>query len=136
MRPATNTRSRFFSLTPTLLASALTALAAPAPTANAQGGTIINEVAKLIAADGAAQDNFGVSVALSGDTAVVGASGDDDNGTHSGSAYIFVRDASALWTQQAKLLPLDGAANNFFGLSVAISGDSAIIGAPFDDDKR
>lgn len=47
------------------------------------------EVAKLLAADGASLDSFGTSVSVSGDTAVIGALLDDDNGTDSGSAYIF-----------------------------------------------
>jgi len=47
------------------------------------------EVAKLLASDGAAVDQFGVSVSVSGDTAAVGVPFDDDNGNDSGSAYVF-----------------------------------------------
>jgi hypothetical protein len=89
---------------------------------------------KLLAADGAAGDNFGWSVAASGDTAVIGAFNDDDNGSGSGSAYVFVR-SGVSWTQQQKLLPKDGAVGDAFGLSVAMSGDTAIIGAYHDDDN-
>ena len=63
--------------------------------------------AKLLSDDGAAQDGFGLSVAISGDTAVVGALWDDDNGTSSGSAYVFRFDGST-WLQEAKLLPDEG----------------------------
>ena len=67
------------------------------------------EQAKLLASDGAVEDDFGYSVSISGDYAIVGAWGDDDNGVLSGSAYIFKRDDTS-WTEQAKLLASDGAA--------------------------
>ena len=94
----------------------------------------VNESAKLLASDGAAGDVFGFEVAVSGDTAVVGAFRDDDKGTESGSAYVFVRSGTT-WTQQAKLLASDGAAGDEFGFSVAVSGDTAVVGAFRDDDK-
>jgi hypothetical protein len=97
-----------------------------------------NEQAKLVAADGAADDMFGWSVAISGDgnTAIIGAYEDDDKGTDSGSAYIYIRSGTS-WSQQAKLVAADGATNDIFGISVAISsdGNTAIIGAIYDDDK-
>jgi len=89
---------------------------------------------KLLASDGAASDYFGWSVAISGDTAVVGAYNDDDKGSNSGSAYVFVRSGDT-WTQQAKLLASDSAAYDYFGWSVAVSGDTAVVGAYMDDDK-
>jgi hypothetical protein len=92
------------------------------------------ELDKLLAADGAAEDYFGNSVSISGDYAIVGAYGDDDNGENSGSAYIFKRDGSS-WSEQAKLLAADGAAEDDFGRSVSISGDYAIVGAHSDDEK-
>ncbi|MCW9013180.1 MAG: choice-of-anchor D domain-containing protein [Gammaproteobacteria bacterium] len=88
---------------------------------------------KLLASDGAYQDSFGEAVAISGDTAIVGAIYDGDNGEHSGSAYIFVRDTNGNWAQQQKLLPSDGAAYDRFGEAVAISGDTVIIGAPYSN---
>ena len=91
-----------------------------------------NEI-KLLASDGAYQDSFGESVSISGDTAIVGAMFDGDNGEDSGSAYIFVRDINGNWSEQQKLLPSDGAAFDRFGAAVAISGDSVIIGAPISD---
>ncbi|HCO93284.1 MAG TPA: hypothetical protein DIU00_04915 [Phycisphaerales bacterium] len=88
---------------------------------------------KLLASDGAAGDWFGQSVSISGDLAIVGAHGDDDNGSKSGSAYIFKWDGMS-WVQQQKLLASDGAAGDRFGVSVSISGDLAIVGAYWDDD--
>jgi hypothetical protein len=60
--------------------------------------------AKLVASDGAYNDKFGSSVALDGNTAIIGAFLDDDNGENSGSAYVFTRKYGE-WTQRAKLLP-------------------------------
>ncbi|MCI5117896.1 MAG: hypothetical protein D3913_08045 [Candidatus Electrothrix sp. LOE1_4_5] len=91
--------------------------------------------AKLLPNDGAASDYFGRSVSVSGDTAVIGASGDDDNGSSSGSAYVFVRNGVGLWTQQAKLLPYEVTGNDWFGCSVSVSGDTTVIGAYGDDDN-
>ncbi|HNU43663.1 MAG TPA: FG-GAP repeat protein, partial [Phycisphaerae bacterium] len=88
--------------------------------------------AKLTAADAAASDRFGYSVAVSGDTAVIGAYGDDDGGSSAGSAYVFVR-AGGAWSQQAKLTAADAAQGDEFGYSVAVSGDTAVIGAYQDD---
>lgn len=88
--------------------------------------------AKLTANDPAADDNFGAAVAISGDTVIVGAPNDDDGGINSGSAYIFVRDGAS-WSQQAKLTASDPAANDLFGWAVAISGDTAVVGAHRND---
>ena len=97
-------------------------------------GTSWAQEAKLLASDGGVGDRFGNSVSISGDYAVVGAAGDRDNGTYSGSVYVFKRSGTS-WTQEAKLLPSDGAANDEFGTSVSISGNYAVVGAWFDDDK-
>ncbi|MCP4702945.1 MAG: hypothetical protein GY862_39700 [Gammaproteobacteria bacterium] len=88
---------------------------------------------KLIAGDAVADDLFGISAALSGDTALVGARSDDDSGADSGSVYVFTRDGG-VWTQQAKLLADDAAAEDLFGVSVALNGDTALVGAYRDDD--
>ena len=93
-----------------------------------RSGSIWLQQAKLTASDGAAGDNFGGSVAIDGDYAIVGAQFDDDNGSSSGSAYIFQRSGSA-WIQQTKLTPSDGDSNEQFACSVAIDGDYAIVGA-------
>ena len=86
---------------------------------------------KITAADGAARDGFGTSVALSRGTALIGAPGDGDNGSDSGSAYVF----DALGAQVQKLVASDGAAFDQFGTSVALSGNLALVGARDDDDK-
>ncbi|MBI4701376.1 MAG: hypothetical protein HY744_09490 [Deltaproteobacteria bacterium] len=99
-----------------------------------RSGAIWTEEAKLIASDGAKEDRFGDSVSLSGDSALVSASGDDNKGQDSGSAYVFLR-TGASWAQEAKLLASDGAAKDFFGCSVSIGGDTALVGARYDDDK-
>ena len=93
------------------------------------------EEAKVLALDGAAGDQFGYSVALSGDTAVIGArfDSDDVNGLESGSAYVLIRTGTT-WTQQAKLTANDGEARDWFGVRVAISGDTAVVTADADDD--
>jgi hypothetical protein len=90
------------------------------------------QIAKLLPSDGESDDWFGLSVAINGNTAIVGARLDDDNGLHSGSAYLFDATTGA---QIAKLLPSDGAMDDQFGSSVAISGDTAIVGAHGDDDN-
>ena len=96
------------------------------------------QVAKLTADDGAANDYFGYSVSIDGDTMVIGAHGDDDRGSNSGSAYVFTRvtagDLTSGWTQVAKLTADDGAADDRFGYSVSIDGDTVVIGAYADDD--
>ena len=88
------------------------------------------QVAKLLASDGTPNDLFGSSVSISGDTALIGAWGDNA----SGSAYVFTR-SGGVWTQQAKLLASDGAMFDGFGWSVSLSGDTALIGAPFRYDN-
>ena len=95
-------------------------------------GTTWIEEAKLVASDGDAFDQFAGPVAVSGDTIVVGASRDDDNGAQSGSAYVF-RFNGVTWVEEAKLLASDGAASDSFGVSVAVSGGTSVIGAIGDD---
>jgi hypothetical protein len=88
---------------------------------------------KLLASDGAAGDFFGYSLSVSGDKAIVGAYIDADNGLNSGSAYIFNWNGSS-WIE-TKLLASDGAAADYFGFDVTISGDTAIVGAKEDADN-
>ena len=94
------------------------------------------QAAKLTASDGAAYDNFGISVAVDGDTVVVGAPGDDGAGADSGSVYVFVKPTGgwATSTETAKLTASDGAALDYFGYSVAVDGDTVLVGAYQDDD--
>ena len=95
---------------------------------------IWTEQQKLIASDGEAWDQFGSSVAVDGDTVVIGA-WDDDNGESSGSVYVFTRSSAAVWTEQKKLLAIDAEAHDWFGSSVAVDGDTGMIGAFGDDDN-
>jgi hypothetical protein len=96
-------------------------------------GTTWTLQAQLLASDGAENDQFGLSVALDGDTALIGAHWEDDNVVYdTGSAYVFTR-IGATWSQQQKLLASDGAAYDEFGLSVSLSGNTALIGAPKND---
>lgn len=83
----------------------------------------------ITANDGAAYDWFGSAVALSGDRLVVGASGDTiGSNAYQGSAYIFTRSGTT-WTQQEKLFASDGARDDAFGVAVALSGDTVVVGA-------
>ncbi|MCP3911634.1 MAG: hypothetical protein GY713_11840 [Actinomycetia bacterium] len=98
----------------------------------------LNESAKLLASDGAADDYFGGAVAISGSTVVVAASLDDDNGSNSGSAYVFEEPAggwSGTLNESVKLLASDGALGDGLGASLAISGTAIVVGAFFDDDN-
>lgn len=99
------------------------------------GGTL-TETAKLIASDVTFLDAFGFPVAISADTVVAGAYlADIDANTDQGSAYVFVKPTGG-WggnvTETAKLTASDGAANDYFG-TVAISGDTVVVGAQLDD---
>jgi hypothetical protein len=91
-------------------------------------GTGWVEEAKLTASDAAAFDDFGWSVSMNGDYALVGASYDDDEGYRSGSAYIF-RNTGTGWVEEAKLTASDGAEGDQFGYIAYINGEYAIVGA-------
>ena len=95
-------------------------------------GTTWTQQQKLLASDSAAYDCFGYEVSIDENTALIGAPGDDDNGNTSGAAYVFARTGTT-WTEQAKLLASDGAAEDTFGESISIDGDTAFIGASYDD---
>jgi hypothetical protein len=89
--------------------------------------------AKLTASDPAREDFFGVSVSVSGDVVVVGAAGDDClPGQNCGSAYVY-RFNGHTWIQQAKLTASDAAQDEYFGISVFVSGTVAVVGAFGDD---
>ena len=82
---------------------------------------------KILPSDGTAGDFFGCPVSISDNFAIVGSYGDDDNGSYSGSAYIFERNGST-WSQVAKLTASDGAANDLFGYwGISIYGGYAIV---------
>ena len=92
-----------------------------------------SQQAKLTSSDGASGDQYGYAVAVSGDAIAVGAFGDDDNGSSSGSVYVYVRSGTT-WSQQQKITPSDGAASDAFGISVALDGNTLLAGAYLDDD--
>ncbi|MDF3027795.1 MAG: gliding motility-related protein, partial [Fluviicola sp.] len=102
-------------------------------------GTTWAQQQKIVASDRAANDNFANSVSISGDYAIVGTQYEDENSSggatlsSSGSAYVFSR-AGTIWTQSNKIVASDRAADDNFGKSVAISGDYAIVGAPYEDE--
>ena len=100
---------------------------------NRDSSTWIEEQ-KLTASDGAHNDNFGHSVSISGDYLIVSAVGDDDHGDWTGSAYIFGRSYTD-WREIQKLTASDGAAEDYFGRSVSVTGDYAFAGTPGDDDN-
>jgi hypothetical protein len=89
-------------------------------------GTTWRQQVKLTASDGGAGDRFGYSVALAGSTAAVGAAAWN---SATGATYVFVRSGGA-WFPQAKLTASDGGSGDQFGYSVALSGSTAVVGAP------
>jgi len=96
-------------------------------------GSVWTQMAKLLAADGADNDEFGYSVSIDGSRAIIGAPEDNDNGDNAGAAYIF-ENAGSGWTQIAKLLAADGEGWDYFSHSVSISGSMALVGAQGADD--
>ncbi|MBI2928237.1 MAG: FG-GAP repeat protein [Verrucomicrobia bacterium] len=106
----------------------------------------IAQQAYLKASNTGAHDEFGRSVAVSGDTLVVGANRESSNGTGvngnqvdnsasgSGAAYVFVR-RGTIWSQQAYLKASNTGTNDRFGWSVAVSGDTVVVGA-FEEDSK
>lgn len=99
-------------------------------------GTQWVEEQKIKPSDGAAGDNFGRSVDISGDVVVVGAHWDNTvGGRDAGSAYVF-RYNGTQWVQEKKLRASDGAANDRFGLSVSVDGNVIMVGAWKDDNAN
>jgi len=84
--------------------------------------------AEITASDGAASDQFGWSVAVSGSTSAVGAPGHWVGSNELGAAYVFVQSGTT-WGQQAELTASDGVANDGFGSSIAVDGNTAVVGA-------
>ena len=123
MNTQTFRTSRF--LLPVVVMGVL-ALAAPAL------GQVINEDVKLLPSDGSGNDRFGNSISISGGVVAVGAHSDNDNGSNSGSAYLF---DAITGVQILKLLPSDGAGGDLFGWSIAIGDGVVAVGAQSDDDN-
>jgi len=101
-----------------------------------RSGSVWSQQQKLTAGDAQANDNFGYSVSLSsdGNTAIVGAYGEDAGGSNAGAAYVFVR-SGGVWSEQQKLTASDAQASDYFGCSISLSGDgnTAIVGALLED---
>ena len=109
-----------------------------------RSGTIWSQQAYLKASNPGVNDWFGYSVSVSGNIVVVGAYGESSNATgingnqsdnssiDSGAAYVFVRSGTT-WSQQAYVKASNTDAGDAFGLSVAVSGSTAVIGAPYED---
>ena len=91
-------------------------------------GATWTEQTQLVASDPSANAYFGDAVALSGDTALIGAPA-GYQGSPPGAAYIFDGSGSS-WSEQARFVALDKAPGDAFGWAVALSGDTALIGAP------
>lgn len=87
------------------------------------------ELEKIMADAGQYRASFGRSVAISGDYAIIGAPGDDTQGSSAGAAYIFKSDGHDHFVQTDKITAADGASGHGFGSEVAISGNYAIIAA-------
>src|SRR5256886_12533406 len=96
-------------------------------------GTTWSQQATLTPSDPADDKNFGASVAIDGETIVVGALQDSDQGPDAGAAYVFVRSGTS-WSQQTKLTADNFSPGNLFGFSVAISSGTVAVGSPYDDD--
>ncbi len=90
------------------------------------------ETNKVTASDAQASDYFGYSVSISGNYAVVGAYIEDAGGANAGAAYFFEL-SSGTWTQMNKVTASDAQANDWFGYSVSISGNYAVVGAYAED---
>ncbi len=98
-----------------------------------RSGVVWSEQQKLVASDAAANDLFGLSVSVSGHTALVGSIFDDHTGgSDAGSAYVFLRSGTS-WSEQERLVASDAAASDAFGVSVALWGDTALVGAEWDN---
>lgn len=92
------------------------------------------EQEQLVASDGRFGDAFGSSVGLDGDTLIVGTPQEDGQSLafSRGAAYVYTRDPTGMWTEKQKLVASDWNANDWFGKSVAIDGDTLIVGAHRD----
>ncbi len=109
-----------------------------------RNGTTWSQQAYLKASNTQSGDLFGISVTASNDLVAVGAYGEDsdavnvdgdetdNSATNSGAAYVFVRNGTT-WSQQAYLKPSNTNADDFFGASVAASGDTVVVGATNED---
>ncbi len=91
------------------------------------------EAQKLTAADGEEGDELGAALALAGPRALVAARYSDGRTADSGSAYLFTR-SGGTWSQEQKLTASDGVVDDWFGISLSLGGDTALVGAHGADD--
>jgi hypothetical protein len=101
-------------------------------------GSVWTEEAKLTASDADKYDMFGISVSIDGSAGserlLVGAYGDAGAGPLAGAAYVFRREGD-VWTEETKLLASDMATQDYFGYSVSLSGETALVGAYHSDEN-
>ncbi len=137
LSPTSSSASQYFG-TSIAMDSGVAAVGASGASSNAGSVTVFergssnawNLISTLVPGDLAANDEFGISVALDGDIIVAGApQGSGGTSVDQGAAYVFANNGSS-WVQIAKLTADDGAASAEFGASVAIKGDMIAIGAP------
>lgn len=122
-------------MTRRVTALAVVTLAIAAPGTPAAGQCNLNELTRLTANDASVEDYYGWAVAVSGETMMVGAINDDDNGSQSGSAYIYhLASDSTSPIQIGKITASDGAAGDEFGSTIGLEGDLAVVGTPKKDD--
>lgn len=117
-----------FSRLSALTLAGLLTFSLPAATTAAEPAAPAPQQTRLTAFDGQSHDEFGRDVAVDGDTAVVGVPYEDYYSSP-GVVYVFVR-SGGTWSLQATLRAADGANNEWFGRSVAVSGDTIVVGAP------
>jgi hypothetical protein len=97
-----------------------------------RSGTTWSQQQKIVASDAEASDSFGLTLGIDGDTIVVGAWAEDTEADMAGAAYIFTRSGTT-WSQQQKIVSSDAQAGDRFGYSTAISGDTVVVGANYED---
>ena len=130
---------RSLAIVPVLLRGALVALVVViggfGPLDRSAEAALLLEVKKLLASDLEAGDRLGGSVSVSGDTAVVGACCEDAEGDDAGAAYVYEQDdgGAGNWGEMRKLTASHAEAGDLFGSSVAVSGDTVVVGAYQED---
>ncbi|MCP4220167.1 MAG: hypothetical protein GY765_36385 [bacterium] len=102
--------------------------------ADTVGSGVQFELFKIVPSDGEVDDEFGTSLDIDGDTAVIGVRNDDDRGSNAGSTYVYQRVGDD-WYKTAKLYASDAAAGDKFGYSAHVSGDVIVVGAYLEDTK-
>ena len=97
------------------------------------GGGTWTETVRLLASDRETMDWFGLAVSILDHRAMVTALFEDEGGAEAGAAYLFERDGQGPWLEVAKLMPRDPEAGDWFGASIALGPDHAMVGAPLED---